>query len=98
MKKQEYHEEGIRLIEKNYNGTYTDGDLSEIALRGYKAFSLVMRLNTYGRKYSSGWFAMFMMGLFYGAYLHCEDEEQEEELETFFKTAKKMKKETQQAQ
>jgi len=97
MKEQEYHKEGIRLIEKEYNDNYVEGDLSKIAIRGHKAFKLIMKFNTYGKIYGLGWFGMFMTGLFYGAYLHCEDEEREEELETFFKTAKRIKKETQQA-
>jgi hypothetical protein len=95
QKKEE--EKQIRLIEKAYNDTYTDEDLMKIGGTGFVAFNQLLRVYTHGRKYSGLWFNTFMLGLFHGAYQHCPDEQGEKELEAFFKTAKKMKKERQQA-
>jgi|11_taG_2_1085331.scaffolds.fasta_scaffold60472_2 hypothetical protein len=92
MKKEEYHKEGIRLIEKEYNDNYTNEDCAAITIRGTEAFTSILKSNTYGRRYTTHWFAMFVMGVFHGAYLNCEDEEEEEVLRLAFKAAKIMKK------
>ena len=95
QKKEE--EKQIRLIEKAYNDTYTEEDLMKIGWTGTVAFDHLLRAYTHGKKYSGLWFNTFMMGLFHGAYQHCQDEQEEKELEAFFKTAKKIKEERAQA-
>ncbi len=92
MKEQEYHKEGIRLIEKETHDNYTNEECAAITIRGTEALISILKSNTYGRRYTNHWFAMFMMGVFHGAYLNCEDEQEEEDLELAFKAAKIMKK------
>ena len=93
MKEQEYNKEGIRLIEKEIHDNYTNEDCAAISIRGTEGFSSILKSNTYGRRYTNHWFAMFMMGVFHGAYLNCQNEQDEEDLALVFKAAKAMKKE-----